>query len=53
MAIKPNDRQRREEDPIKEDPSRPRRGSQDETNRHSEGPADPHDDESESSDDDR
>lgn len=53
MTIKPDDRQHREDDPIKEDPSRPRRGSQGETNRHSDGPADPHDEDQAEDDDGR
>lgn len=43
MTIKPEDRQRSKDDPVADNSSRPQRGSQSETNRHSDGPADPHD----------
>lgn len=49
ITIKPEDRQRSKDDPIEEDSSRPQRASQSETNRHSEGPADPRDNENDDS----
>ncbi|HET7313068.1 hypothetical protein [Salinisphaera sp.] len=44
MSIEPKDRQTSKDDPIKDETSRPERGSQCETNHDSHGPADPHDD---------